>query len=127
MINPLLSGLFLLGLVISIVLIAKGHRIAGSILTFLFLMLNLAVIIPGTKTSKTRAQMNECQRNQQQIAGAMKSWSLEKGKSAGDKVEVTEVALFLKGGVLPVCPAGGSYTITTVGAKPTCSLTQLSH
>ena len=65
---------------------------------------------------------NTCINNLRQIDGAKQQWALEKNK-AGDAVPTVKNLLpYLKGGVFPVCPDGGIYSINSVDAVPTCSV-----
>jgi hypothetical protein len=63
-----------------------------------------------------------------QIDGAAQQWALEKGKKSGDTitmaVDLTPYIKLNSMTSIPGCPAGGSYSVGTVGAIPqvTCSL-----
>jgi len=67
-------------------------------------------------------QRNACINNLRQIDGAKNEFALEKGKKNGDPVTEADIKPYLQGGKLPVCPAGGKYTIGKVGELPTCSI-----
>lgn len=69
-----------------------------------------------------RAQANACINNLRQIDGAKQQWALEKHKTPGAVPTPADLAPFLPGGAMPVCPAGGVYSINAVGALPTCSV-----
>ncbi len=65
---------------------------------------------------------NACINNLRQIDGAKQQWALEKNKN-GDAVPTAQDLLpYLKDGVFPACPDGGTYSINSVDAVPTCSL-----
>jgi hypothetical protein len=63
-----------------------------------------------------------CRSNLKQLRGAIDQWALEHKQSSNAPVSVRDIAEYLKGSILPVCPRGGVYSITTVGAPPACSL-----
>ena len=66
-----------------------------------------------------------CINNLIQIDGAILEWAKENHKSVGDPVTFDQIKPFLKlnsKGGIPVCPQGGKYSVTVVGALPTCSL-----
>jgi hypothetical protein len=66
-----------------------------------------------------------CVNNLRQIDAAVNEWALENGKHAGDLVTLEQIKPYIKldsHGEIPRCPAGGKYTVTVVGAPPTCSL-----
>ncbi len=68
------------------------------------------------------SQRNACINNLRQIDAAKQQWALENNKT--DVAIPTELDLlpYLKGGIFPVCPGGGAYTINAVGLPPTCSV-----
>jgi outer membrane lipoprotein-sorting protein len=84
--------------------------------------------MPSASTSTSAAssteasRRNACINNLRQIDAAKNEFALEKGKKNGDPVTATDIAPYIMGGVLPKCPAGGTYTIGKVGEKPTCSI-----
>ncbi len=82
-----------------------------------------AIAIPNFVKARTTAQTNSCIANLKQIDGAEQQWALENKKTSTDTPGTTEVAAYLKGNVIPSCPGGGSYTINTVSASPTCNVT----
>jgi len=42
-------------------------------------------------------------------------------------VTTTDVLDYLKGSILPLCPANGTYTTGTVSGTPTCSQSAIGH
>jgi len=68
------------------------------------------------------AQRNTCVNNLRQIDAAKQQWALVNNKTDVDVPTVQDLQPYLKGGVLPVCPGGGTYTINAVGLPPTCSV-----
>ncbi len=72
-------------------------------------------------SSRTQAQINACINNLRQIDGAIQQWALENRQPATVRVTPADVVRYL-GGVMPVCPAGGVYTLNTVSTPPTCSV-----
>jgi len=74
------------------------------------------------------AQYNVCFKNLTTIESAKQVWCIEKGKSAGDTPVITEFIgpdLYIK--EMPICPAGGVYTIGAIGSNAVCTLTSLGH
>lgn len=71
----------------------------------------------------TAALKNACIANLKQIDGAIQQWALENRKVAASPVNMRGAAEYLKGSMLPLCPAGGIYTPgSTVSGVPTCSI-----
>jgi TolA-binding protein len=65
---------------------------------------------------------NVCINNLRQLDGAKQQWALENKKSATAFVSPSDVIPYLKGNVMPTCPAGGVYTLGLVNAVPVCSV-----
>jgi len=90
-----------------------------------------AIAIPNFVKARTSAQKNACINNLRQIDGAVEQWALEQKQKQGDTVTTSganSIIDYIKGGALPKCPADNSaYTVTTVGASPTCANASLGH
>jgi hypothetical protein len=56
------------------------------------------------------------------IDGAKQQWALEKQKPPGALLTAADLAPYLKTNVLPICPAGGVYTLNPVGIPPLCNI-----
>ena len=81
-----------------------------------------AIAIPNFVKARTASQRNACIANMKQIDGVKATWGLENKKATSD----TPAAADLYGATLyirdePKCPAGGTYTIGSLGTKVTCS------
>ncbi|HEY1663871.1 MAG TPA: hypothetical protein VGI03_15745 [Verrucomicrobiae bacterium] len=76
------------------------------------------------QTEQTQAtnEHDTCMNNLRQIDAAKNEWALETGKPAGSVPTEQDLAAYLTGGVFPVCPSGGVYTIGAVGTPPSCSV-----
>ena len=66
-------------------------------------------------------QRNACINNLRQLDAAKQQWALEFTKTAESLPTAQNLAPYLKGNALPVCPSGGTYTLNAVGVAPTCS------
>ncbi len=88
-----------------------------------------AIAIPNFVKARETAQKNACIANLRQIDGATQQWALENKKRPLDKVDREAVGAYLKNGVIPVCPKGGSYTLGTVKDMPKCTIPghELAH
>ena len=67
-------------------------------------------------------ERNACIANLRLIYAAKQAWALDKNKTDSDVPTEQDLLPYLKGGVFPVCPAGGIYTIGAVSVPPTCSI-----
>ncbi|MCX6922013.1 MAG: hypothetical protein NT154_02150 [Verrucomicrobia bacterium] len=68
-----------------------------------------------------QANAAACLNNLRQIDGAKQQWALEKQKRAGTLLTASDIAPYVPNNTLPVCPAGGVYTLNPVGIAPICS------
>jgi chromosome segregation ATPase len=67
-------------------------------------------------------ERNACINNLRQIDAAKQQWALEKNKTPEAIPTVQDLLPYLKDGVFPVCPSGGTYTLNAVGELPSCSI-----
>ena len=75
-----------------------------------------------TDASVAIIHRNTCINNLRQIDGAKQQWALEKNKAADAVPKVEDLLPYLKDGIFPACPDGGTYFINSVEAVPTCTL-----
>ena len=115
----------------------KTSRKAGFTLVEIMIVVAIigmlaAIAIPNYVRARANSQQSACINNLRQIDGAINEWALETGQSSGASVaDVSTVSAYIKlnsNNSVPACPAGGSYTTTSVGNVPevTCSLSTLS-
>ena len=103
--------------------LALGGMITGYIgiaFSIFLIPLMAAIAIPNFVKARTTAQMNACINNLRQIDGAKLQWALADKKQETDTPRAQDLAPYL--GAQLKCPAGGVYTLHTVGEKPTCSI-----
>jgi len=70
---------------------------------------------------RVQNQVNICINNLRQIDGAIQQWALENSRPPNSLVTMADIAPYLKNKPL-TCPAGGTYGLTIVSSKPTCSV-----
>jgi len=63
-----------------------------------------------------------CLQNLRAIDAAKQLWALEYNKDAKDMPTPQDLLPYLKGNVMPVCPAGGTYLIGSMDQPPICSV-----
>ena len=85
-----------------------------------------AIAIPNFVKARATSQANACINNMRQIDAAANQFALERGKKTGDAIsypgDLTPYIKLNSANSIPACPAGGTYTESTVGTAPTCSL-----
>ena len=109
-------------------LAGQGLAIAGLVTGYLglawaivFIPMMAAIAIPSFVKARDTAMKNACVNNLRQIDAATEQWALENKKKPEDQVTATDIKTYLPSGEMPACPAGGAYTLQSVGDRPTCS------
>ena len=82
----------------------------------------LASVIAAPAEPDARASAARCINNLRIFEGAKDQWALETKKETGASPVVNEVKDYLRGGLFPTCPAGGTYTLNAIGSHATCSI-----
>jgi hypothetical protein len=75
-----------------------------------------------TAASLTIIHRNTCINNLRMIDAAKQQWALEKDKPIDAVPRTRDLLPYLKDGVFPVCPDGGTYSINNVDTVPTCTV-----
>jgi len=91
----------------------------------LIIAILLAVAIPNFLRARETSRARSCQGNLRMIATAKEQWAMDNKKSSTDEPTPAElVTYYIKGtsGVMPKCPADGTYSIGDMGTWPTCSI-----
>ena len=114
----------------------KNTRKAGFTLVEIMIVVAIigllaAIAIPNFIKARATSQQNACINNLRQIDAAINEWALETGQSNGNSVGgITTVSAYIKlnaSSSVPGCPAGGTYSVGSIGDIPqvTCSLSSL--
>jgi prepilin-type N-terminal cleavage/methylation domain-containing protein len=81
-----------------------------------------AIAIPNFVKARNTAQSNACINNLRQIDGAIQLWALETRQADDAQLNSTQIAEYIKGETMPVCPLGDKpYLLTGSAGEPVLS------
>lgn len=103
---------------------AIGGLVTGYLSIALIPVIGLlaAIAIPNFVKARETAFQKACINNLRQVDGAKQQWALENAKQAEAVPVSTDLQPFLRDGLLPTCPQGGTYELRAVGEEPVCSM-----
>ncbi len=77
--------------------------------------------IPNLMRGRAIAARTACFSNQRTIRTTIQQWATDKRKGGSDSPSEDDVKGYFEGEKLPLCPAGGTYDLATVGDYPSCN------
>jgi len=82
----------------------------------------VAAVATTATAAAAAANRNTCLENLRLIDAAKQVWALDNSKDLKDVPTAQDLASYLKGNAMPLCPSGGIYTIGAMDEAPSCSV-----
>jgi len=79
-----------------------------------------SVAVPNFVTARNQARKNACLNNLRLIFSAKEQFAIESGAAETYDVLDADITPYFRGGLIPTCPALGTYTNGKINEKPTC-------
>lgn len=113
--------------IIGFTVMRRGRSWVFFVLGLICTLLLLAIALPSLRPARSIAERNSCIANLKQIAEAKRSWAAQSKPELSAAAQPADLAPFLKAGKLPICLAGGTYTLGAVNEPPRCSHADKGH
>ncbi len=99
-----------------------GFTLIEIMIVVLIIALLAAIAVPSFARARNRSRISACVNNLRIIDAAKEQWAMENNANDGDTPTEAQITPYMKSGVMPTCPASGTYTIQPIGTNPTCSV-----
>jgi prepilin-type N-terminal cleavage/methylation domain-containing protein len=101
----------------------KGFTLVEIMIVVLIIGILLAIAVPNFVKARENSRAKSCLSNLRTISYAKEQWAVEFKKHTTDTPGDTD--LYGSAGYIrstPLCPGGGTYTISDLATVPTCSI-----
>lgn len=113
--------------IIGFIVMRRGRSPVYLLLGLAWAALLLAISLPSIRPARTTAHRNSCIANLKILAEAKRSWVALTKPGPTVAAQPADLTPYLKQGLLPVCPADGTYTLGAVNELPRCSHADIGH
>jgi prepilin-type N-terminal cleavage/methylation domain-containing protein len=107
--------------------VLQGFTLVELMITMGIMGLLVAVAAPNFVSAREKAQRELCIHNLQRLDAAKATWALKVGVGSDEEPSDEDLEPEFRDQRIPLCPAGGTYTLGLVSESVTCSLEDLGH
>lgn len=86
-----------------------------------------AIAVPNFVRSRNASRANVCIQNLRQMDHSKEQYAIENNAGEGSAVADADITPYIKGGAVPTCPAGGTYTLGNIGTDPACDYVDANY
>lgn len=104
----------------------KGFTLVEIMIVVAIIAVIAGIAIPSFLNAGAKARKNGCIANLSQINAAKEQYAMDYSLQNGASVTDPQINGYL-GSIVPACPGAGTYTYSTIGTYPSCSLSAQGH
>jgi prepilin-type N-terminal cleavage/methylation domain-containing protein len=100
----------------------RAFTLVEIMIVVLIIGILMAIAVPNFVRARESSRRQSCIANLKQLDTGKEQWAMDNRKSGTDTVTMANICgatEYVK--AIPLCPSGGTYSVTTVSANPACT------